>query len=167
MICEVPLPLVYYGMSQTLHVRLTAEDRSHLEKIIKGGTCSARTQNRARILLLADRSDFGDGKERSREQIGEATLTCVPTVCRICRLCATQGVQAALSEKPRPGKAPKITGEIEAHLVALACPDPPDGCARWTLKLLRERMILEGHFDTISEVALHHRLKKTLPSRGR
>jgi len=147
-------------MSQVLHVHLSQDDRSHLDNLIKKGNSSARVQNRARILLLADRGEFGDGKERTRQQISEATLTCLPTVCRICRLYATEGLQAALSEKPRPGKAPKLTGEAEAHLIATACSEPPKGQARWTLKLLRQRLIAEGHVEAISEVALHKRLKK-------
>ena len=153
-------------MSQVLHVHLTEADRSHLDNLIKKGVCSARVQNRARILLLADRGKFGDGKERTRQQISEATLTCLPTVCRICRLYATEGLHAALSEKPRPGKAPKLSGEAEAHLIATACSKPPDGQARWTLKLLRSKLIAEGHVDDISEVALHKRLKKTRSSPG-
>lgn len=154
-------------MSQILHVYLTEQDRSHLDKLIKKGTSSARVQNRARILLLADRGPFGDGKKRTRQQISEATLTCVPTVCRICRMYATVGLQAALSEKPRPGKAPKLSGEAEAHLIATACSKPPTGQARWTLKLLRNKLIVEGHVESISEVALHKRLKKTRSSPGR
>ena len=154
-------------MSHVLHVHLSESDRSYLDNLIKKGRSSARVQNRARILLLADRATFGDGKERTRRQISEATLTCLPTVCRICRLYATDGLQAALSEKPRPGKAPKLTGEAEAYLIATACSKPPDGQARWTLKLLRSKLIAEGHADDISEVALHKRLKKTRSSRGR
>lgn len=148
-------------MSQTLHVHLTAEDRSHLDRLIKKGISSARVQNRARILLLADRSEFGDGKERTRQQISEAALTCLPTVCRVCRVYASEGLQTALSEKPRPGKAPKLSGEAEAHLIAMACSKPPTGQARWTLKLLRNKLIAEGHVEDISEVAIHKRLKKT------
>jgi len=153
-------------MSHSLHVRLTKVDRSSLERLIRKGTHSARVQNRARILLLADRGEFSDGKERTRQQIGEATLTCIPTVCRICRLYATEGLQSALSEKPRPGKAPKLSGEAEAHLIAMACSQPPKGQARWTLKLLRNQLIAQGHVQDISEVALHKRLKKTRSNPG-
>ena len=133
---------------------------SFLTDLTKRGVSSARVQSRARILLLADRGQFGDGEQRSREQISQAVMVCIPTVCRICRLYATQGRQSALSEKSRPGKAPKITGDIEAYLVATVCSDPPEGQARWTLKLLKEKMILDGKLETISEVALHKRLKK-------
>jgi len=147
-------------MSQVLHVFLTESDRAHLTHLIKSGVSSARIQNRARVLLLADREKFGDGEERTREQIAQAVMTCIPTVCRICRLYAIEGLQSALSEKPRPGKTPKITGEIEAHLVAIVCSDPPEGQARWTLKLLKQRLILDGKLEDISEVALHKRLKK-------
>jgi hypothetical protein len=154
-------------MSQTLHVHLTQEDRSFLDGLIKKGVSSARVQNRARILLLADRGKFGDGKERTRQQISEAALTCLPTVGHVCRMYATEGLQAALSEKPRPGKTPKLSGEAEAHLIATACSKPPEGQARWTLKLLRNKLIAEGHVDDISEVALHKRLKKTRSNPGR
>jgi hypothetical protein len=153
-------------MSQPLHVYLTQEDRSQLTELIKSGSCSARVQNRARILLLADRSEQGDSRPRTRQQISEATMTCLPTVIRICRLYVTQGRKAALQERPRPGKAPKLTGEAEAHLVAFACSAPPEGATRWTLKLLREKLIADGHVESISQVALHQRLKKTHSSRG-
>jgi hypothetical protein len=150
-----------------LHVHLTPKDRLHLDSLIKKGICSARVQNRARILLLADRGTSGDGKERTRQQIRDATLTCLPTVCRICRRYAAEGLQAALSEKPRPGKAPKLSGAAEAHLVATACSKPPDGQVRWTLKLLRQKLVAEGHVQDISEVALHKRLKKMRSSPGK
>lgn len=154
-------------MSHTLHAHLSEEDRSHLDRLIKKGISSARVQNRARILLLADRGKFSDGKKRTRQQISEATLTCLPTVCHVCRSYATDGLQTALSEKPRPGKTPKLSGEAEAYLIATVCSKPPEGQARWTLKLLRNKLILEGHVDEISEVALHKRLKKTRSSRGK
>ena len=88
-------------MSQALHVYLTCEDRCQLTELIKSGSCSARVQNRARILLLADRGEYGDQTRRTRQQISQATLTCLPTVIRICRLYVTQGRKAALQDKPR------------------------------------------------------------------
>lgn len=151
-------------MSQHLTVQLTHADRLYLDNLIRKGVCSARVQTRARILLLADQ---GQGKKRTRQQVAEASLTCTLTVCRVCRRYAEDGLQAALSEKPRPGKAPKITGEVEAHLIATACSTPPDGCARWTLKLLKERILAQGHLESISEVALHQRLKKTRSNPGK
>ena len=74
-------------------------------------------QTRARILLLAARSQ---NHKRTQQQIADALLCCAPTVSQVCRRFILQGLDAALLEKPRPGKAPKITGEIEAQLVMLA-----------------------------------------------
>jgi hypothetical protein len=79
---------------------------------------------------------------------------------------ALEGLQAALSEKQRPGRAPKITGDIEAKLVTLACSTPPEGRSRWTLHLLADQMVTLGYLDSISDVAIYKRLKKTSLSHG-
>jgi transposase len=144
-------------MSQHLPVHLTDEQRQYLENFIKRGTSPARVQNRARILLLADRNQ---AMVRNYQQIAEAVLCSTFTVCQICRRFAKEGLEAALVEKPRPGQAPKITGEIEAQLVTLACSDPPDGKARWTFKLLADKLVELQLVDSISEVAVFNRLKK-------
>jgi hypothetical protein len=70
-------------------------------------------------------------------------------------------MQAALYEKPRPGAVPKITGDIEAQITVLACSDPPEGQARWTVRLLTERVIELGLVDSVSEPTIWERLKKT------
>ena len=153
-------------MSQHLHVYLNDQQRAHLQSLIRRGTCSARVQTRARILLLSDRSEGGGGHKRSREAVAEATLTCAVTVGRVCRTFAIDGLEAALSEKPRPGAAPKITGDVEAKLITLACSEPPKGRARWSLRLLAETMVELGYIESISNVAVGKRLKKTKLSRG-
>jgi hypothetical protein len=144
-------------MSQHLHVHLSDAQRQHLESLIKKGNAPARVQTRARILLLSDRSQ---GEKRTQQQVAEAALCCTPTVGQVCRRFALEGLEAALSEKPRPGQAPKITGDIEAHLVTLACSEPPEGCARWTFRLLTEKLVELRLVDCISEVAVYKRLKK-------
>ncbi len=78
-----------------------------------------------------------------------------------------EGLTAALHDKPRPGAAPKITGEIEAQLVTLACSAPPAGEARWTLRLLAEKLIELGEVDYVSHVTVREVLKKTYSSLGR
>jgi len=89
------------------------------------------------------------------------------TVGQICRRFAQDGLEAALTEKPRPGQPPKITGDIEAQLVTLACSDPPKGRSRWTLRLLADTMVELGYIESISNVAVYHRLKKTNSNPGR
>jgi transposase len=71
------------------------------------------------------------------------------------------GLEGALFEKPRPGAKPKIDGEVEAHLIALACSDPPEGYDRWTLRLLADRLVQLEVIDSISHVAVGDALKKT------
>jgi len=76
------------------------------------------------------------------------------------------GLQAALYDKPRPGQKPKVTGEVEARLVMLACSDPPPGHTRWSLRLLADQMVELEIVDSISHVTVGQVLKKTKSSRG-
>jgi transposase len=151
-------------MSQKLYVRLGEEDRAALEKMTRSGVGKAREITRARILLLADRNQT-DWK--TQEQIAEAASVSSVTVSRICRRFVLEGKQQAIKERPRPGQAPKITGEVEAHLLATACSDPPEGKERWTLRLLAQELVRLEVVEAISHVAVHQALKKTRSSRGR
>lgn len=151
-------------MSQHLSVSLTDEQREALSKRIRSGVSPARVQTRARILLLADRSQ---GQKRTQQQIAEAVRVCELTVGTTCRRFVLEGMDAALSEKPRPGKAPKITGEVEAQLVLLACSDPPEGFARWTMQMLADKLIELQLVESITDSAVCDRLKKTRSSPGR
>ncbi len=144
-------------MSQHVTVHLNSDQRQHLASLIKKGNTPARIQNRVRILLLLDRSQ---GNQLTQKQVAQATLTDTATVCQISRRFVLEGLNAAISEKPRPGAAPKITGEVEAQLCLLACSNPPEGQAQWTLQLLAEKLISLGLLESISTVAIHQRLKK-------
>jgi transposase len=143
---------------------LSEEERSRLRGLLRRGAAPARVQTRARILLLTDASL---GRHRPEEDVSRAVLTSVSTVRRTRGRFLAEGVEAALTEKPRPGAPPKITGEIEAELVLLACSHPPEGHDSWTLRLLADRMVALGHLDSISHVAVGKRLKKTQSSPGR
>jgi transposase len=151
-------------MSQKLFMRLTDEYRASLLKMTRSGVAKAREIARARILLLADRNQEG---WKTQEQIAESVGVSPVTVCRICRRFVREGSQGALRERPRPGQAPKITGEVEAHLIAIACSKPPDGKARWTLRILTDELIRLEMVEDISHVAVHKTLKKTKLSPGR
>ena len=150
-------------MSKHLRIRLSSDERQHLENLIRRGNAPARAQTRARILLLADRSQE---QPNTDEQVAHALLCSIGTVGNVRRRFAVQGLEAALFEKPRPGQQPKITGDIEARLTLLACSEPPKGKSRWTMRLLADKMVELGYLDTISHVAIHERLKKTNSSRG-
>ena len=151
-------------MSKQLHVYLTDDQREHLNNLIRKGSAPARLQTRARILLLCDRSQ---DERRQNKAVAEATRTHPITVGRICRRFAQEGMEAALYDKPRPGATPKITGDVEAKLIALCCSDPPQGHTRWTLRLLADKMVELGHLESITNVAIGKRLKKTNSSPGR
>jgi transposase len=151
-------------MSQKLFVRLSDVDRAALLKMTRSGVGKAREITRARVLLLADRNQEG---WKTQEQIAQALGVSPVTVSRLCRRFVLEGRQQALKERPRPGQAPKITGEVEAHLLALACSKPPEGKARWTVRLLRDEMVRLEVVEDVSHVALFNALKKTKSSRGR
>lgn len=144
-------------MSQHLRVYLTASERDDLRRFIRRGRSSARSLSRARILLMADRnqSDYA-----TQEQIARALDCSKDRVSQVCRRFVTNGLNDALYEKPRTGAPPRITGDIEAKLVLLACSEPPEGRKRWTLRLLAEQMVVLGYVDQISNVTVYDRLKK-------
>lgn len=140
-------------------IRLSDEQRVELEQLTRTGKAAARVQNRARILLLADRG-------KSDADIIDALSTSKPTVQRIRRLLCTEGLYGALYDKKRPGRPPHHTGETEAHLTMLACSSPPKGRGRWTLQLLADQMVVLGYVDYISDTKVLDILKKTRSSLG-
>ena len=151
-------------MSKQIPLYLKPEQRAELEQLIKSGNAAARVQNRARILLLTDRSQ---GDFRKDAEVAKALLCTPGTVLTVRHRMLQDGMQAALFDKPRPGAVPKITGDIEAQITVIACSDPPEGFARWTVRLLRERVIELGLVDEISVPTIWERLKKTQSSPGK
>ena len=77
------------------------------------------------------------------------------------------GLEHGLYDRPRPGAKPKIDGEVEAHLIALVCSDPPEGQVRWTLRLLADKLVELELVESISHVAIGDALKKTNLSLGK
>lgn len=138
-------------------IQLSAKERSHLENMIRTGKESARVIARARILLLSDRSL---GHKRKDAEVAKAVMVHELTVLNIRKRYAKEGMESALYEKPRPGQAPKITGDVEAMLTTLACSKPPEGNVKWTLKLLADRLVELELVDDISTTAIHKHIKK-------
>lgn len=151
-------------MGKHRHVHLTKDERTELEQLIKSGTHPARMITRARTLLLLDRSQ---GKKRTIAEVKEAAMVSQGTVYNLKQRYFAGGLSEALYEKPRPGRpVTKLTGEVEAHLIALACSDPPEGYERWTLRLLADRLVALEVVDSISHTAVAEKLKKTNFSLG-
>ncbi len=149
-------------MSKRIYIKLNEQERQELEQLISKGTSPARVQRRARILLLSDRNQeqlFGAGA------IAKSVMCTPGTVCNIKKRYLSGGLDA-LYDKPRPGAVPKITGEVEAHLIALTCSDPPEGQASWTLRLLADRLVELQLLESISHVAVGKVLKKTNSNPG-
>jgi len=142
-------------------VRLTSEERAKLKKIITSGRGPARMFTRARILLKADQS--GEGPGWSDEKISEAFDITVQTVERVRKQLVEEGFDAVLSRREYKQKVSrkKIDGEVEAHLIALSCSDPPEGRSRWTLRLLAQKVVELGYVESISHEAIRQALKKT------
>ena len=132
-------------------VSLTSGQRRSLRTLVRGGTHAARKIKRAQILLAADRG-LDDSAIAMAVGVGEST------VIRVRRRFAVEGLEAALSERPRPGAQRKLTVHEEALLVAVACSDPPRGRARWTLSLLAKRVVRLTRHDSISTETVRRRL---------
>lgn len=146
-------------------VRLSGEEREQLEGLARKGKSPAQRLLKARILLKADVSETGEGWSDSR--IIEALETSASMVYRVRKQLVEEGLEAALSRKPRATPAvPRIfDGEKEAKLIALACSKPPKGRARWTLRLLENKVVELGIVDRASDSTIGRTLKKTRSSR--
>lgn len=138
-------------------IELTEEQRTEREQLIRTGDAPARTHTRARILLLSDRSQ---GQKRTDQEVADAVLCSKSTVVNVRRRFLSGGLASALYDKGWPGAKPKFTGDVEATLTMLACSDPPEGAARWTLRLLADKMVELGYVDSISHVTVREILKK-------
>ena len=146
-------------------VKLTKAERAALHKLIMSGEASARRLAHARILLKADAGEGGPGW--SDEHISQALEVGLSTVARVRARCVCEGVEAALSwRKPNRQYERLIDGEVEAHLVALACSEPPNGAACWSLRLLADQMVALGYVEQVSHEVVRQALKKTNLSRG-
>jgi transposase len=152
------------AVAKRYRVTLTAEERDDLRRMISRGKADARKLAHARILLQADEAEGGPA--RVDEGIASALEVSVRTVGRVRQRFVEQGLAAALLPKPSARLyARKLDGEQEAHLLALACTRPPEGKARWSLRLLAERMVELEHVDTLSHETVRQTLKKTSSSR--
>ena len=146
-------------MNKQKHIHLAIKERRQLEQMIKSGIHSARVIARARTLLLLDRSQ---GEKRTFKVIAEHVMISPGTIANLKRRYLSGGLEAALYDKPRAGRpVTKMTGEVEAHLIALTCSDPPQSYDRWTLRLLADRLVTLEVVDAISHTAVGQALKKT------
>ncbi len=145
-------------MNKKYRVHLTDEERNHLEKLVRKGKAHVRKLTYARILLKADE----DGPALTDERIADAFEVSVATVARERKRYCEEGLEIALMPK-KPGLPRRrvLDGRAEAHLIALACSDPPEGRERWSMRLLAGRMVELGYVDALSYETVRRTLKKT------
>lgn len=135
-------------------VDLGEQERADLLALIRKGKAAARRLTRAHILLLADEG-------RTDEQIAAALHTNRSTAERTRHRFVEEGLAAALEEKPRPGAAPVLDEWGEAVLLALACANPPEGRAAWSMQLLADALVERCVIGSISDETVRRTLKKS------
>ncbi|HEX2999860.1 MAG TPA: IS630 family transposase [Armatimonadota bacterium] len=146
-------------MAKKYVVRLSEAERVELETVVKAGRVAARKRLHAQILLKADEGEHGPAW--SDAAIRKALDVGVRTVERVRQCLVEAGLPTALNGRPQARyKSPKLDGEQEAHLIAVACSAPPAGRNRWTLRLLAERMVELAYVDTLSYETVRQGIKK-------
>jgi hypothetical protein len=146
-------------------VRLSAEERERLDSLTRSGKHPAQRQTKARILLKADAGEAGEAWSDS--QIASALNTSLATIARTRRQLVEEGFEAVLTRKHSAASArPRIfDGASEAKLIALSCSEPPKGRARWTLRLLEDRVVELNIVDRVSDNTIGRTLKKIVSDR--
>ena len=135
-------------------VKLTESERDYLNDVGHKGKSSVRKVKRALALVKADEG-------MSDANIAEALSISVPTVARLRKRFVVEGMDRARNERPRGGRTRKLSGKQEAHLIAVACSEAPEGYTHWTLRLLAGKVVELGYSESISPETVRQILKKT------
>jgi hypothetical protein len=153
-------------MRKIYRIRLSPEERADLEAVTHKKVIDGRKVIKARALLLCDESEGGPGMRDP--EIIEATGMKSATLSRLRERCCEVGPLNALdrAKQAKPSRISKVTGDVEARLTALACSEAPEGCKRWTLNLLGNRLVELELVDSISYETVRRALKKTSSSPG-
>ena len=139
-------------------VRLTPQERSEIQEVLNSDTVSTGIKRRANILLL---SDANAGKPMIQEEIALRCGVSDVTVFHTLREYCTNGLEYALTfKRTKATNPPIVTGDVEARIVALACGEAPEGFARWTVRLLTEKVVELNILDKVSRETVRNTLKK-------
>jgi len=145
--------VVENGLMKKQHVKLTSEDRAHLETVTSKGKLSAKLYNRALALLELDRG-------KTFTAVSETLGVTIQTISGWAKRYQTDGLKA-LDDQPRSGRPVEIDGNERAKITALACSEAPEGYARWSLRLLADKVVELGYCEHISHTEVGQILKKT------
>jgi len=148
-------------MAKKYCVTLELSERDELEALLSHGKADVRRLNHARILLKADESKWGPAC--SDAETADICETSVPTVERARRRFVEEGLEMALSpyRSPRRRYTRKLDGDQEAKLITIACSAPPEGRARWSLRMLADKMVELEYVEELSYETVRQTLKKT------
>lgn len=135
-------------------IKLKAKEEKALRDIIKKGTEKTRKITRCRILLLCN-------SNKNKSEIASMLSVNPNTISNICRRYLEEGLESAISEKPRPGAPTIFDGKLKAKITALACSDAPEGHSQWSLRLLSDKAVELALVDSISHSKIGTILKKT------
>ena len=151
---------VYQMPSVKYIIELSDADRKALQEVVSKGKSSAKAILRANILLASDRNNK---RHMTVAEIAETYHTTPTTVQNVRTSYANNGLEATIARKKRetPPVPPKVTGDVEAHIIALACGDPPEGYEKWTLRLLADKCVELNYAESLSHMTVSRILKKT------
>ena len=144
---ENDMPAIKY------RVTLSDEEVELLEALLRKGKSAARKQTRARILLKA-------AAGCKDAEIMKALAVSATMIYNTRQHCVEDGVEAALQDRPRPGKVPKLTDKQCAHVIAVACTPAPEGHDHWTLRLLADKVVQLEYAESFSHETVRRLLKK-------
>lgn len=146
-------------MNKKYIVSLTPAEKTELEQLIRAGKAAARKLTHARILLKANSCEGQMGW--TDQAISEALDVSRATIARVRQAFVEQGLEAALNpQSPPEYRRRKLDGFAEAHLIALACSQPPQGRSSWSLRLLADEMVTLDYVESISHESVRQVLKK-------
>lgn len=149
------MPLIKY------RVTLSKEERTSLESIATSGRHSSQKVLNALILLACDESAY-QGNKKTNQEVANVLPVSMKKIDRVKKRFVEQGLDVALDkQKGERQYHKKVDGDAEAHLIALSCSEPPEGHARWTLRLLAKKVVELGYVEKISHETVRSVLKKT------
>ena len=141
-----------------IYLQLTEEERQELKALVQRGKTQGYRIKHAQILLKLD--EIPENQEWTYDKIKDAYHAAPHTISQIAKRFVTGGLEAALGRKEQANRHRKIDGRVEAHIIAIACSEAPEGRERWTLQLIADELVRLGVVDSISDTAVMETLKK-------
>jgi len=151
-------------MAKKYYVALNDGERDELKTLIQHGKTQGYRIRHAQILLKLD--EIPENREWTIVKIGEAYRANPATITGIAKRFVEEGLQAALGRKEQVNRHRKVDGKVEAHMIAIACSQAPEGRDRWTLQMIADELVRLEIVESISDTAVHNTLKKTSLSHG-